>query len=75
MSKTLLKALAATILLGGMLGNHAAAMTLAAPSGLNAAAARTALVEHTTSVCGNTGCVQVQTSRVRRPKTNLAAHH
>lgn len=66
MCKALLTALAAaTILSGGMLGKGAEAMTFAAPSALGVATADAALVRQAAVVCGNTGCVKVQTSRVR----------
>ncbi len=60
MRKTLLAALAAAALLsGGMLGNRAEAMTLAAPSALGVVAADTGLVQEAAIVCGYRGCVRV----------------
>ena len=67
MRNTLLTAfLAAAIVAGVMHANRAEAMTLAAPSALNAAAADASLVQHVTAVCGSNGCVPVQTSRPRK---------
>jgi len=70
-NKTLLTALAAaTILSGGMLGNRAEAMALAAPSALGVATADAALVRQAKTVCGSNGCVSVQTSRPRPRRTH-----
>jgi hypothetical protein len=69
MSKTLLAALAAVALLSaGMLGTHAAAMTLAPPQAFGVASVRGTLVERVTNVCGMNGCAPVQTKRIVRPK-------
>jgi hypothetical protein len=59
---------AATILSVGMLGTPANAMTLAPASALGAARADTALVHQATVICGNNGCVPVQTKRVEHAK-------
>ncbi len=60
MRKTLLTALtAAALLSGGMLGNRAEAMMLAAPSELGVAAADTGLVQKTVLVCGPYRCALI----------------
>jgi hypothetical protein len=65
MRKTLLAALAAAALLsGGVLGNRAEAMTLAAPSALGVAVADTGLVQKAALVCGYRGCVRVWPRRL-----------
>ena len=57
MRKTLFASLAAAALLsGGMLGNRAESMTLAAPSALGVAVS--GLVQKAAVVCGYYGCVQ-----------------
>ena len=67
MRNTLLTAFVAAAILAGVLNaNRAAAMTLAAPSALDAAAANASLIQRVTTVCGGTGCIPVQTSRPRK---------
>jgi hypothetical protein len=59
--RTVLTALAAAAFLsGGVLGNRAGAMTLAAPSALSAAAADTGLVQKAAVGCGYHGCGRVR---------------
>ncbi len=71
MCKTLVTALAAaTLLSGGILGHRAEAMTPAAPSALGAASADAGLVQQAHALCGNNGCVQVQTSAPRKHRTH-----
>jgi hypothetical protein len=68
MSKTLLMAFAAAALLsGGMFGNQAEAMT---PSALGVARTDAGLVEQVHALCGNNGCVQVQTAGPRKHRTH-----
>lgn len=74
MQKTLLVALAAaTLISGGTLYSRVAAMTFAAPPA-PVAASPDAAVTPVAIVCGNTGCVPVQTKRVQKPKP-LNTHH
>lgn len=77
MRETLLTAFAAaTILSGGLFGDRAEAMTLAAPVASHVAAARAALVQQAVNVCGANGCVPVQTKRVRHQRPgSVAAQH
>ncbi len=71
MCKTLVTALAAaTLLSGGLLGNRADAMTLATPSALGVATADAGVVQQAHALCGNNGCVQVQTSAPRKHRTH-----
>jgi len=53
-----------------MLGNPAEAMTPAVPSALGAASADAGLVQQAHALCGNNGCVQVQTSAPRKHRTH-----
>ncbi|HTR00724.1 MAG TPA: hypothetical protein VMH83_12060 [Candidatus Acidoferrum sp.] len=71
MRTTLLTALAAAaILSGGFFADNASAFTLAAPSAL--AATPALLVQRVANVCGPTGCVPVQTKKVRHFKNGSA---
>ena len=77
MREIILTAFAVAIILsGGVLGNRAEAMRLDTPSMLGVAAARAALVQQAVNVCGNSGCVPVQTKRVQhhRPGALTAKH-
>jgi hypothetical protein len=53
-----------------MPGHRAEAMTLAAPSALGVASADAGLVQQAHALCGNNGCVQVQTSALRKHRTH-----
>jgi hypothetical protein len=48
----------------GFILHHAAAVTLAPPSALGTGMSGAGLVEKTTAVCGNNGCVTVQVKRL-----------
>jgi len=67
MSKTLLAALSAAVLLSAVLGPRAAAMPFAA-SVADSADARAALLDRVTNVCGINGCTPVFTKRIVRPR-------
>ena len=70
MQKTVLAALAAaTILTSAVVGNRAAAITLAAPG---VAIANAGLVQQAAHICGNNGCIAVQTKRIFKPKPQTA---
>jgi hypothetical protein len=74
MRGTLLTSLAvAGILSGGTLGDPARALTLAVHPVAHAAAADNARVQQVTNVCGNNGCVRVQTQRVKHQKPGSVA--
>jgi ribosomal protein L35AE/L33A len=77
MRGTLLTSIAvAGILSGGMLGQGPEAATLTGRSVAHVAATTSALVQHVTNVCGNNGCVRVQTQRVRHQKPgSVAGNH
>jgi hypothetical protein len=65
MRKLLLVAFAVAVLASNaVLLHRAAAMTLAAPSGLGNATARACLLQKVTNVCGANGCVAVQVKRL-----------
>jgi hypothetical protein len=67
MSRTLLAALSAGVLLSAVFGTRAAAMPLAAPApGIGNASA--ALLQRVTNICGMNGCVTVYTKRIVRPR-------
>jgi hypothetical protein len=69
MRKTRLALLAAaTILSFEMLAGHAKATTLTPPATLRVAAA--SFVQKVVNVCGSSGCVQVQTHRIKRKPTS-----
>jgi hypothetical protein len=71
MREILLTGLATTIFLSsGMLGKRVDAMPLAAPSAIGVATGDTALVRQARAVCGNNGCVQVQTSGPSKKRTH-----
>jgi hypothetical protein len=73
MQKTVLAALAvATILTGAVVGNRAAAITPASPPVLGATADNAGLVQQAAHICGNNGCVPVQTKRIFKPKQQPA---
>jgi hypothetical protein len=77
MRETFLMAFAVAIIMsGGIFGNRAEAMRLDTPSTLGAVAARAALVKQAVNVCGNSGCVPVQTKRVQHHRPGgLPAKH
>jgi hypothetical protein len=72
MREILLTGLAAlTFLSSGTLGKRVDAMPLAMPSAIRAAtAADAARVQQVVAVCGNNGCVQVQVSGPKKPRTH-----
>jgi hypothetical protein len=71
MREILLTGLAALIFLSsGTLGKRVDAMPLAAPSAIGAATADAARVQRVVAVCGNNGCVQVQVSGPKKPRTH-----
>jgi hypothetical protein len=75
MRKTLLASIGVSIILSGAMGTHAGAMTPAPLSAIGPAAqADAALVHRATVVCGNNGCVPVQTKRVEHPKKLPGTH-
>ena len=61
---------AATFLSSEMLGKRVEAMPLAMPSANGAATADAARVQQVVAVCGNNGCVQVQTSGPKKQRTH-----
>jgi hypothetical protein len=74
MCKTLLTSIGLAIVLFGAFGIRASAMTPAAPSAIGIARADAPLVHQATVVCGNNGCVPVQTKRVEHPKKLPGTH-
>ena len=71
MREILLTGLAALIFLSsGTLGKRVDAMPLAMPSAIGAATADAARVQQVVAVCGNYGCVQVQVSGPKKPRTH-----
>jgi len=71
MREILLTGLAAlTFLSSGTLGKRVDAMPLAMPSAIGAATAGAARVQQVVAVCGNNGCVQVQVSGPKKPRTH-----
>jgi hypothetical protein len=74
MRKTLLVSIGVAIVLLGAIGIRANAMTPAAPSAIGIAQADAALVHQATVVCGNSGCVPVQTKRIVHPKKLPGSH-
>ena len=71
MREILLTGLAAmTLLSSGTLGKRVDAMPLAKPPAIGAATAGAARVQQVVAVCGNNGCVQVQVSGPKKPRTH-----
>lgn len=64
----------AAILLAGVFGRGATAMTLALPSALGVGSAPAALVQKATVVCGMNGCAEVQTKRLQKHQLPKPIH-
>jgi len=74
MGKILLAAFtAATVLSGGLSAGRAAAMSPAATSALSTAA-DAGLVREATMICGNNGCLPVQTKAPQKRKFQTLGH-
>lgn len=65
----------AIMLMGGMLACRAQAMMPVTPAMLAAPIAGASLVQKAKVVCGNTGCVPVQVSRIQKRKPPPVALH
>jgi hypothetical protein len=71
MREILLTGLAAvTFLSSGTLGKPVHAMPLAMPAVIGAATGDAALVQQAHAVCGSSGCVHVQVSGPKKPRTH-----